>query len=256
MKFMVQTLLAQSPEDYARFVGSPESARRVGYHQNSLNELVMKRGMIGDSQFALVSVGMGPPSETVTVRREGGRNLSTDGPFAETREVMGGFDVADFTSHEDAIEFAKTEHARDVDHVMIVRRIVESWWLNTFLANGAKLFMLSVFANADRGNLARRIQRAGAEYIHQRGIVARRTIAWSGALLSPSAEAKAFQYAGDLNLEIETPGARERKVMSAFVLVAAESIEDAAGWAEKLGPDDGDAIEVRSTGGFWLISHN
>ena len=89
MKFMVQTLLAQSPADYARFVGSPESARRVSYHQNSLNELVMKRGMIGDSQFALVSVGMGPPAETVTIRRGGGRNLSTDGPFAETREVMG-----------------------------------------------------------------------------------------------------------------------------------------------------------------------
>ena len=256
MKFVVQTLLAQSPEDYERFVDSPESARRVGYHQNSLNELVTKRGMIGDSQFALVSVGMGPPAETITVRRGGGRNLSTDGPFAETREVMGGFDVADFASHEDAIEFAKTEHMRDVDHVMIVRRIEESWWVNTFLANGSKLFMLSMFANADRGKLARRIQRTGAEYIQQRGIVARGTISWSGAILSPSAEARSFQYAGELNLEVETPGARERKIMSAFVLVASESIEDAAGWAEKLDPDEGDAIEVRSTGGFWFISHN
>jgi hypothetical protein len=256
MKFMVQTLLAQSPEDYERFVSSPESARRVGYHQNSLNELVMKRGMLGDSQFALVSVGMGPPSQTVTVRRGDGRHLSTDGPFAETREVMGGFDVADFASHEDAIEFAKTEHARDVDHVMIVRRIVESWWVNTFLANGSKLFMLSVFANADRAKLARRIQRAGAEYIQQRGIVARRTIAWSGAILSSSAEARTFQYAGELNLEAETPGAREHKIMNAFVLVASESIEDAARWAEKIALDEGDAIEVRSTGGFWFISHN
>ncbi len=247
MKFMVQTLLAQSPEDHERFVSSPESARRVGYHQNSLNELVMKGGMLGDSQFALVSVGMGPPAETVTVRRRDG---------AETREVMGGFDLADFASHEDAIEFAKTEHARDVDHVMIVRRIEESWWVNTFLANGSKLFMLSIFANADRAKLARRIQRAGAEYIQQRGIVARRTLAWSCAILSPSAEARSFQYAGELTLEVETPGARERKIMSAFVLVASESLEDAAGWAEKLASDEGDAIEVRSTGGFWFISHN
>jgi hypothetical protein len=256
MKFMVQTLLAQSPEDYARFVGSPESARRVAYHQNSLNELVIKRGMIGDSQFALVSVGMGPPAEAVTVRHSGGRNLSSDGPFAETREVMGGFDVADFASHEDAIDFAKTEHTRDVDHVMVVRRIEESWWVNTVLANGSKLFMLSMFANADRGKLARRIQRTGAEYIQQRGIVARGTISWSGAILSPSAEARSFQYAGELNLEVETPGAPERKIMSAFVLVASESIEEAAKWAEKLTSDDGDAIEIRSTGGFWIISHN
>jgi hypothetical protein len=263
MKFMVQTLVAKlSPQDHERFIGSPEHLRRVAHHQNSLNDLVTKRGMVGDSQFALVSVGMGPPAETVTIRSAGGRHLSTDGPFAETREVIAGFDVADFALREDAIEFARNEHARDldhlmiVDHLMVVRRIEETWWVNAFRSDGSKLFMLSVFADAERGKLARRIQRAGAEYVQQRDIVAHRTIAWSGALLGPGAEARSFQYAGELNREVETPGARERKIMSAFVLVACESIEDAARWAEKLATDEGDAIEIRSTGGFWLISHN
>ena len=256
MKFMVQTLLAEPPEDYERFVSSPESARRVAHHQNSLDDLVTKRGMVGDSRFALISVGMGSPAETVTVRSAGGRHSITDGPFAETKEVMGGFDVADFASYEEAIEFAKNEHARDVDHLMIVRRIEETWWVNTFLPNGSKLFMLSVFADAGREKLARRIQRAGAEYIQQRGLIAHRAIAWSGALLSPSAEARSFKYAGEFTPEVETPGARQRKIMSAFALVACESIEDASRWAEKLATDESDAIEIRSTGGFWLIAHN
>jgi len=43
--------------------------------------------------------------EAVTVR-PGGRPFVTDGPFAETKEAVGGFYVVDVASREEAVELA------------------------------------------------------------------------------------------------------------------------------------------------------
>jgi len=41
-----------------------------------------------------------------TVRRRNGKVLVTDGPFAETRELIGGFDLLECRDREEAIEIA------------------------------------------------------------------------------------------------------------------------------------------------------
>ncbi|EPD63094.1 MULTISPECIES: YciI family protein [Streptomyces] len=46
------------------------------------------------------------PSEAVTVRVRGGEVLRTDGPFAETKEYVAGFDVLECDSLEEAVEAA------------------------------------------------------------------------------------------------------------------------------------------------------
>jgi hypothetical protein len=46
------------------------------------------------------------PDQTITVRRRGGELLVTDGPFAETKEWMAGFDVMECPSLDVAIEAA------------------------------------------------------------------------------------------------------------------------------------------------------
>ena len=43
----------------------------------------------------------------VTVRRGGGRAIVTDGPFAETKEVLGGFIFIEAASQEEAVEIAR-----------------------------------------------------------------------------------------------------------------------------------------------------
>ena len=45
-----------------------------------------------------------PARDAVTVRVKGGEVLRTDGPFAETREVVGGFEVLDYASLDEVIE--------------------------------------------------------------------------------------------------------------------------------------------------------
>lgn len=47
-----------------------------------------------------------PPTDTVGVRVRGGKVLVTDGPFSETKEAIGGFDVIDAPDLDEAIGIA------------------------------------------------------------------------------------------------------------------------------------------------------
>jgi len=47
-----------------------------------------------------------PTSTATTVRVRDGQTLTTDGPFAETKEALGGFYMVDATDLDDAIQLA------------------------------------------------------------------------------------------------------------------------------------------------------
>ena len=47
-----------------------------------------------------------PTTDATTVRVSDGRKVVTDGPFAETKEVVGGFDILECGSLEEAVEIA------------------------------------------------------------------------------------------------------------------------------------------------------
>ena len=54
----------------------------------------------------LGSGGLGPTAQGARVRLAGGRVTVTDGPFAETKEVVGGYAQFELKSKEEAIESA------------------------------------------------------------------------------------------------------------------------------------------------------
>jgi len=54
----------------------------------------------------LAGEALHPTSSATTVRVEDGRTVATDGPFAETREQLGGFYVIDADDLDQAIEWA------------------------------------------------------------------------------------------------------------------------------------------------------
>lgn len=68
--------------------------------------------------------GLHPPSTGARVSFRGGRALVTDGPFAETKEVIGGYWVIDVSSREQAIEWATRCPGAD-NEVIEVRQIQE-----------------------------------------------------------------------------------------------------------------------------------
>ncbi|MGA7146901.1 MAG: YciI family protein [Microbacterium sp.] len=49
---------------------------------------------------------LAPPAESMVVRVRGGRVLTTRGPFAETSEVILGFDILDVENLDEAIDIA------------------------------------------------------------------------------------------------------------------------------------------------------
>jgi len=51
---------------------------------------------------------LAPPRRARTVRVRDGKTLVTDGPFAETKEAIGGFDLLECDSLEQAVEIAAT----------------------------------------------------------------------------------------------------------------------------------------------------
>ena len=74
---------------------------------------------------ALVSLdGLHPPTTAARVSFAGGKPKVTDGPFTESKEVLGGYWLINVKSREEAVEWAKRVPARSGD-VIEVRQIFE-----------------------------------------------------------------------------------------------------------------------------------
>jgi hypothetical protein len=66
-----------------------------------LSEEMTKRGVL------LQSGGLLPSAKGARVRVSGGKMTVTDGPFAETKELIGGFAILEAASKEEAIRLGK-----------------------------------------------------------------------------------------------------------------------------------------------------
>jgi hypothetical protein len=81
------------------------------------NEQLQKAGVL------LALDGLTPPATmSARVTFKGGKSKVTDGPFAETKEVVGGFWIIEVKSREEAIEWASRIPGSD-DEMVEVRRL-------------------------------------------------------------------------------------------------------------------------------------
>jgi hypothetical protein len=82
------------------------------------NESLQKAGVL------LTLDGLHPPSMGARVSFSGGKPKVTDGPFIETKEVLGGYWMIKVNSKEEAIEWASRCPASD-NEVIEVRQVQE-----------------------------------------------------------------------------------------------------------------------------------
>jgi len=68
-------------------------------HHNVMNE-AMRRGIFNGAEPLM------PTNTATTVRHKDGKVLVTDGPFAETKEQLGGYYILDCENLDEAIEWA------------------------------------------------------------------------------------------------------------------------------------------------------
>jgi hypothetical protein len=95
MRFM---MIVKSTKDYETACeANPELAAAMQKHASAL-----------EKQGILLSVGgLFPSSQGARVRVSGQKVTVTDGPFAETRELMGGFAILKANSKEEAVEMGR-----------------------------------------------------------------------------------------------------------------------------------------------------
>jgi hypothetical protein len=82
------------------------------------NEQLVQAGVL------LAADGLHPPTQGARVRGTGGRNVVTDGPFAEAKEVIGGFWTIDVKDKAEAVAWASRCPLGDGDMIE-VRRVFE-----------------------------------------------------------------------------------------------------------------------------------
>jgi hypothetical protein len=114
MRFMMLMM----PKGYETAApGTMPEAERVSAMMK-YNESLQKAGVL------LALDGLQPPSTGVRVSFAGGKPKVTDGPFAEAKEVVGGYWMIQVKSREEAIEWAKRCPGSD-NEVIEVRQVHE-----------------------------------------------------------------------------------------------------------------------------------
>ncbi len=92
MRFVV--LVHATKESEAGSLGSREQFAAMG----RFNEQLARDGVL------LAAEGLRPSSKGTRLRFDGGRTTVTDGPFAETKELIAGFWIVQGKSHEEVVE--------------------------------------------------------------------------------------------------------------------------------------------------------
>jgi hypothetical protein len=80
---------------------------------------------IGEAHGISGGAQLQPATTATTVRVQDGRTLTTDGPFAETKEALGGYYLLDAEDLDAAIELAARIPAARMGGAIEVRPVVE-----------------------------------------------------------------------------------------------------------------------------------
>jgi hypothetical protein len=117
--------------DYVNEVGWPQLTRDEKEHwlgsYRAYMEAMSKAGVLKDSK------GLEPTSAATTVRVADGKNQILDGPYADSKEQLGGFHIIDVTDLDAAIAWAARSPTA-LHGVVEVRPVREGSLLTTDIA--------------------------------------------------------------------------------------------------------------------------
>lgn len=120
MKYMLlihqgTTPTPDSPEEWARLSEEQQRAVFEGYR------------VVSETPGVSPGVRMQPPDTATTVQVRDGATLTTDGPFVELKEAIGGYLFYEADDLDAAIELAAKIPAARMGGAVEVRPLAESW---------------------------------------------------------------------------------------------------------------------------------
>jgi hypothetical protein len=113
MKYALLIYPGRSMEEYVRM--TEEERQSI---QDEYDALLHEPGVLGAEQLQ-------PAESATTVRVEDGRTLTTDGPFADTKEILGGLYLLQADNLDRALELAARIPAGRMGGAVEVRPLVE-----------------------------------------------------------------------------------------------------------------------------------
>jgi len=84
----------------------PALERQVALPEDEQKKVYADYQAINQTPGVTPGLPMGLPENATTVRVEGGKTLTTDGPFAETTEQLGGYFLVEAANLDEAITIA------------------------------------------------------------------------------------------------------------------------------------------------------
>ena len=118
MKYMLLIQFGDAPTPY-----SPEAWERLSEEERTAVFTAYQE--INETPGVTPGEFMQPPETATTVRVQDGRTLTTDGPFAEVKEAIGGYFLVEADELDAAIEVAARVPAARMGGAVEVRPVVE-----------------------------------------------------------------------------------------------------------------------------------
>jgi len=129
MRFMMMVI----PKGYEKAAPDAVPSAEAVAGMMEYNKSLVKAGVL------LALDGLLPPSAGARVAYTDGKATVTDGPFAEAKEVIGGYWIIQVRSREEAIEWAKRAPMAN-DDILEVRQIFEMGDFPADVQNAAEGF--------------------------------------------------------------------------------------------------------------------
>ena len=118
MKYLILIHQGDAPTPY-----TPDEWAKLS--EDEQNAVYRDYQAINQDPRVTPGVQMEPPETATTVRVQDGRTLTTDGPFAEVKEAIGGYFVLEAEDLDAAIEVAARVPAARLGGAVEVRPVVE-----------------------------------------------------------------------------------------------------------------------------------
>jgi hypothetical protein len=239
MQFMIMRKADPSTE-----AGEPPSSAAIE-DMERFNQALASQGRLGPA------LGLRPSAGAVRLKLWPGGESITDGPFAETKELVAGFTIVEAASKEDAVELLKAWPASDLDATGEVTLELRETGCPGGCAQvppaadgGAQRYV--ILLRSDAGTESDRIppqEKLDALNAFNAAQAAQgRLLAGDG--LKSSARGARVHFKGGRSSVIDGPFAEAKELIAGFWMIRAASMDDAIAWARTLPYPTGPEVEV------------
>ena len=229
-------LMIVGPENWAEGMTESELRAKLERHVAFGTELRASGASTGEGEK------LQPVSEATTLRPGPDGVVSVDGPFAETKEVLGGFYLVEAASRDEAIGWAKKLPL--VDGTFVEVRPCRTGAQGSVPVRGKHRYALLFLNDRDRRMAPEEVFASIDRHYELSLELAVRGRFVSARSLAPAGEAAHLEWRDGEAVLLDGPFAETREVLVGYFVIACDSKDEALEWAAQL-MAGADACEVR-----------